>query len=83
MKDLEGAWTLNLPNQSQQARARVDGQELVIEFRHGPVVRLGQDLRGTWSWGARSSEQKVRFQRKDDGSLSGWVGKENWILTRE
>lgn len=83
MTDLEGAWTLNLPSQSQEARAKVMGEELVIVFRHGPVIRLGNDLRGTWSWGARTSEQKVRFQRGADGSLSGWVGRENWVLTRD
>ncbi len=83
MKDLEGAWTLELPSQCQQARAKLQGEELVIVFRHGPVVRLGADLRGTWIWGAASSEQKVRFQRGENGTLVGWVGKEKWTLTRD
>lgn len=83
MKDLEGDWTLSLASQCQRAHARLEGDSLYVKFGHGPEMRLGPDLRGVWWWGARSSEQRVRFVRKEDGSLQGWVGRENWVLTRE
>lgn len=68
------------------ARARVEGEELVIALSDGPEIRLKKDLSGFWRWGAKTSERPVQFEVTDEGKLKGrTVGpfrREDWILER-